>query len=146
MSEPLPLPQRRDRIWLPPLRKVIRDEPRWWYPARDTGAGYGEARLRVWNAALTGHFAVVTELGTGVSVTNAAGLIWQKLKAEYGMPLGLAEHYPAGLSSLGEHVDMVLSPVGRSLDWMRLWPVPDANPDAGMLRMWWDIYGSEITG
>lgn len=138
-----PLPQRRTSgaLYLPPLARKIRDEG-WHYKPRGSPAGY--TRLRVWDTAEGGFFAAVTETGSGLSVTNAAQHIWQVLVRQYGQPLGLLELWPEGQS--GElHADLVLEDPQGLLSWSRLYPVHPGHPLAGMLGVWWAVYGEDIT-
>lgn len=115
--------------------QLIRCEQRWRY-ASSCAAGFGEARLLVWQAP-AGHVAAVTELGIGASVTNSAGHIWSALVAEYGQPLVLLEHWLAEDSHLGdgEHVDQVRVRNGQP-EWRRIWPTPPSNPQHQEFERW----------
>jgi hypothetical protein len=57
---------------LPPLGELVADEPSWRYPSATT-AGEGAVHLHAWltTVAEPGHLAVVTETGSGASVTSA---------------------------------------------------------------------------
>lgn len=138
------LPQRHPMPLLPSLGELARFDPLWTF--RDFDGAEGMALLRVWRAG-DGYFAVVTELGTGRSVTNAAQAIRAALAAEYGEPLTLAEHWPAAQApEAGEHVDLVLPPGfpgGRG--WAPLWPIGPRAPHAAVCSSWWMAYGAEIT-
>jgi hypothetical protein len=135
---PEALPRRAPMPWLPALGELARRDPLW--EVRDGARGL--YLLRVWKAG-AGHFAVVTELGIGRSVTNAAHAIRAQLAAEFGEPLGLAEHWPESQApEAGEHVDLVL-PGDR---WAPLWPVGRKAPHYEVCRAWWEAYGPEITG
>jgi hypothetical protein len=138
-----PLPSRRREPWLPALGGLLRDEPDWLYQAASAGP-FGKARLRVWQTPEGAMFAVVTETGQGLSVTNAATPIWRWLHCRYGVRVGLAEYWPEGQSGPA-HVDLVLPPQkGFPQDWLRLWPVSDGNPHAALMSTWWSVYGDEI--
>lgn len=141
------LPQRTKPPWLPPLRELVLDDPLWTYRAGpEKGAPEGLARLRVWQAGEAGHFAVVTESGAGLSVTNGAREIWRALAAQFGAPLGLAEWWPHEQSLRhGMHADLVLPPKpGGEPRWVRLWPVHRYNPHAVLFSDWWAAYGLQI--
>ena len=140
----LPLPRRRASggLYLPALVSKVRDEPQWYYYPPQAAAP-GRARLRVWDTADGGAFAVVTETGWGLSVTNAAGYIRQVLSRVHGQPLGLLELWPDGQS--GElHADLVLESPRGGLTWSRLHPVHPAHPGSGQLGTWWLVYGDDI--
>jgi hypothetical protein len=148
-SEPPPLPQRIPAPWLPVLHELVLDDPMWVFRAGpERGAPEGLARLRVWRAGETsGHFAVITEKGLGLSVTTGAREIWRVLAEQYGPPLGLAEHWPHEQSPhIGVHVDLVLAPPhpGSEPEWSRLWPVHRYNPHYALFEAWWTAYGLDI--
>lgn len=120
---------------LTPPARLIRCEQRWRY-ASSCGAGYGVARLLVWQAP-AGHVAAVTDLGIGASVTNSAEHIWSALVAEYGQPLVLLEHY-LGEDTLdldGEHLDQVFVRNGQPA-WRRIWPTSDSHPQHDEFQRW----------
>jgi len=128
---------------LPPLGGLIEDARQWWYPSRDCAGGEGLARLRVWTAG-DGHLAAVTELGIGVSITNAISDIWQLLDEDYPGPLILVEHWPASQAgNTGEHLDLVQAR-DRRPDWQRLWPTAAANPCHAAAEAWMAASGHVI--
>lgn len=128
---------------LPPLGGLIDDVAQWWYPSRDCAGREGIARLRVWTAG-AGHLAVVTELGTGVSITNAISDIWKILAEDYAGPLILVEHWPASQAGdTGEHLDLVQAR-DRRPDWQRLWPTAPANPCHAAAEAWMAASGHVI--
>jgi hypothetical protein len=142
---PEALPRRAPMPWLPALGPLVHRDPLWEVADRDGARGV--YLLRVWKAG-PGHFAVVTELGMGRSVTNAAQAIRSLLVGRFGEPLGLAEHWPASQSpEAGEHVDLVLPPgwQGRR-GWAALWPLGRKAPHYEVCEAWWAVYGAEITG
>jgi hypothetical protein len=147
-AEPPPLPQRTRPPWLPVLHELVLDDLMWVFRAGpERGAPEGLARLRVWAAGEThGHFAVVTETGAGLSVTNGAREIWRMLADQYGPPLGLAEYWPHEQSpDTGMHVDLVLPPRHeRGPEWCRLWPAARSNPHYALFEAWWTAYGLDI--
>lgn len=123
------------------------DDPLWTYRAgTERGAPEGLARLRVWQAGGAGHFAVVTESGAGLSVTNGAREIWRALAAEFGAPLALAEYWPHEQSpDTGVHADLVLPPSpGGAPGWCRLWPVERYHPHYALFEAWWTAYGLQV--
>jgi hypothetical protein len=138
------LPKRTPMPWLPALGELLVFDPLWSYKA----AGMeGICLLRVWRAD-DGHFAVVTERGMGLSVTNAAEAIRQALAERYGEPLALAEHWTAEQAPVtGEHVDLVLPPrFPGGQGWSALWPLGTRHPHYAVCRAWWEEFGQEITG
>lgn len=125
---------------LPPLGGLIEDTQQWWYLSRGRE---GIARLRVWTAG-SGYLAVVTQLGTGVNITNAISDIWQILDEDYGGPLILIEHWPASQASdAGEHLDLVQARDDRP-DWCRLWPTPSSSPWHAAAEAWMAASGHVI--
>jgi hypothetical protein len=132
------------QLWLPQLEYVAAEDQRWRYGATWP---HGECILRVWHTAGGGYFAVVTETGRGLSVTNCAAGIYRRLRERYARhPFALAEYWPDGES--GEaHVDMVHTPHEGTLQrWTRLWPTPDTNPLHDLLETWWAVNGADIVG
>lgn len=134
-----PLPQRTRPPWLPPLRELLRDEVPWTYRSGLAGLP-GCARLRVWQAGERGHFAVVTETGTGISISTAAPSIWQALYAEYGVPFGLAAYYP---DERAELVHPLQHPAG-GIRFSPLWPVGEGTEHELLRTTWWDRFGLQI--
>jgi hypothetical protein len=125
---------------LPPLGGLIEDTQQWWYPSHGRE---GIARLRVWTAG-SGYLAVVTELGIGVNITNAISDIWQILDEDYGGPLILIEHWPAGQAGgVGEHLDLVRARDDPP-DWCRLWPAPPSDPWHAAAEAWMAASGHVI--
>jgi hypothetical protein len=137
------LPRRARGSWLPHLQTLVADNREWVY--RADGA-YGRCRLRVWDTPDDGFFAIVTELGEGLSVTLAAASIYRVLAERYHEPFGLAELWPAGEGVDPElHVDLVLPPAdGLPLSWARAWPVDEAHPRADLLGLWWECNSDQI--
>jgi hypothetical protein len=125
-------------LWLPTLGNRVLDVLNWRYS--DMSGMHGEARLRVWDTPDGGFFAVVTERGRGMSVTNATDGIWKRLTAMYGRPLGLAELWPEGQSGPA-HLDLALPELRK---WVRLWPAGDENPMSGLLAAWWAVHAGDV--
>lgn len=135
------LPQRIRPPWLPPLRELLLDDPAWSYRS-GLAELPGVARLRVWRAGEAGHFAVVTETGAGLSISTAAPSIWQALLGQYGVPFGLAAHYPAEDS----RTELVLPlQQGPGIRWFPLWPVEPGSPHEQLRTAWWDRFGLQVT-
>jgi hypothetical protein len=131
---------------LPPLGDLIIDEPAWHYIAPRTAPGHGAVRLRVWTVpGGTGHLAVATELGTGVSVTNSIEDLWRDLSGNWAGHLILLEHYPEdqAFPDDGEHLDQVLI-TGREPEWRRVWPMPESNPRYAATAAWMTSHGRRI--
>jgi hypothetical protein len=122
---------------------LIRDIPQWRYRCDEAGGRFGFARLRVWETGDRGHLAVVTEAGSPVSVTNAAGHIWAQLTADYPGRLTVLEHWPEGHSG-PEHVDQVTGEGGRFTGWQPLFPPNPANPAYPYLARWLAEHGHLI--
>jgi hypothetical protein len=124
---------------LPPLGKLIVDDPFWKYPA-GVVAREGVAHLRVWLTAgpETGHLAVVTETGADASVTESAGRIWAEFARRYGRSVVLLEHHLAPQFGEGmETLDLVQIGADGSTHWSRVWPTPEDNPrHAGLNSRW----------
>jgi hypothetical protein len=129
---------------LPPIGELELDDPFWRYPS---GAVEGGARLRVWAASGgTGHLAVVTELGLGVSIADSIEDIWNALRARWHGDLTLLEHYPAAESfpGDGDHLYQVGIGPGREPAWRRVWPVPASSPGRDWLAGWMNRHGHRI--
>jgi hypothetical protein len=125
---------------LPALGRLIEDTQKWWYLSRGRE---GIARLRVWTAG-SGYLAAVTQLGTGVNITNAISDIWQILDEDFGGPLILIEHWPAGQSAVtGEHLDLVRAR-DEWPDWCRLWPTPPSCPWHAAAEAWMAASGHVV--
>jgi len=124
----------------------VYDDPLWAFRAEGYPAT-GVCRLRVWDAIEHGHFAVVSNLYGGLSVTNAAQDIWKALVTQYGLPFGLAEHWPDGAGTPeAEHVDLVYpGRLGRPAGWEPLWPVAPGSAHEDFRLAWWDRFGDQIT-
>ncbi len=129
---------------LPPLGDLVSDAPFWRYPA---GAREGIAHLRVWRSATVsaGYLAVVTETGSGASVTESAGRIWAVLADRYGPSLVLLEHNPAPEFGEGaETLDLVRVGADGSPQWSRGWPTPQEHPRHAGLELWMTAHGHQI--
>lgn len=130
----------------PALGSLLVDDPQWRYPARDCAGGSGVARLRVWAAARphAGHVVVVTELGIGVSVTNAIADIAAAVSAQFTGPIYLVEHWPAAQGACGEeHLDLA-AVHGRNPEWVRLWPTAAAHPHHAAANAWMADHGPTV--
>jgi hypothetical protein len=130
---------------LPPLGELITDDPFWRYPA--ALAREGIAHLRVWRTATAcpGYLAVVTETGSGASVTESEGRIWPVLAGRFGPSLVLLEHNPAPELSEGiETLDLVRVGADGSPHWSRVWPTQEENPRHAGLELWMAAYGYQI--
>jgi hypothetical protein len=134
---------------LPIIGEPLADEARWRYPAPGFAGGHGYARLRVWaarGARGDGVLAVVTELGQGVSITNAIADIWQALKMAYQEDLWLIEHWPASQApESGEHLDAVIVDRQQPL-WARVWPASPSHPSHSQLAAWMAVNGAQVLG
>jgi hypothetical protein len=131
---------------LPPLGELVADEPSWRYPSATT-AGAGAAHLRVWltTGPEPGHLAVVTETGSGTSVTRSAERIRAVLARRYGPSIVLLEHYLAPEFDEGmETLDLVRVGADSSPHWTRVWPTPEENPRHAGLELWMAAYGHQI--
>lgn len=130
------LPRRPRCPWLPALRNLVLD--------RQSVALAG--RLRVWDVFGDGFFAVVTEERGKPELARlaAAEATWQRLLAQYGEPLGLAELWPQGVAG-PLHVDLVLPPREDALlAWAQVHPVLSDGPRADLYEAWWSVNGDEI--
>jgi hypothetical protein len=129
---------------LPPLADLVADAPFWRYPA---GTRQGVAHLRVWRTATVpaGYVAVVTETGSGASVTESAGRIWAVLADRYGPSLVLLEHNLAPEFEEGaEALDLVRVGADGSPHWSRVWPTPQEHPRHAGLELWMAGHGHQI--
>jgi hypothetical protein len=130
---------------LPPLGELIVDDPFWSYPAGV--ARTGVAHLRVWLTAGSepGYLAVVTETGSGASVTESAGRISTVLAGRFDPALVLLEHHLAPEIGEGmETLDLVRIGADGSPHWTRVWPTPEDNPRHAGLELWMANYGHRI--
>jgi len=129
---------------LPPVGKLIVDEPFWRHP-RGPGPGRrGAFAYRTIAADPPGY--VVTEIGPGNSVTESAGRIGAGLVRWYGPPLVLLEHHLApGLAEGVETLDPVRIGAG-SPHGTRGWPAPQDNPRHAGLEVWIAGSGHLIVG
>ena len=132
---------------LPPLGELIVDDPFWRYLAGL--AREGVAHLRVWTTVTVppGHLAIVTETGSGASVTESAGLIWAELARRYGPSVVLLEHRLAPEFGEGKEIlDLVRIGASGSPHWTRIWPTPEENPRHARLELWMATGGHQIVG
>jgi hypothetical protein len=131
------LPRRHSGLWLPALGEKVFDQPQW---RTQPGPG-GDARLRVWQTADGGFFAVVTEPGSWRSAVRlvAAEDSWHLLSERYGEPFGLAELWSADGS-----VDLVLPPRYGRLGWLQVQPARPGHSLAAALAAWWTVNGADI--
>jgi len=130
---------------LPPLGRLIADEPFWRYPVGT--AREGVAHLQVWltTGPEPGHLAVVTETGSGASVAEHAGQIWAELARRYGSSLVLLEHHLAPEAGEGaDTVDLVRVGADGSPRWLRVWPTSEDNPRHAALELWIAAHGHQI--
>jgi hypothetical protein len=130
---------------LPPIGKLVADDPFWPYPAGV--AREDAAHLRVWVTTTDPqrHVAVVTETGPAASVTESAGRIRAVLADRYGPRLVLLEHHPA--AEFGEGVktlDLVRIGADGSPHWTRIWPTAEDNPRHAGLELWMAAHGHQI--
>jgi Family of unknown function (DUF6166) len=97
------------------------DDPEWPMPQPHSSSGPVPRRLRVWRTPGGRRFAIITERGPGMSVTNVAGYAYAALAARWPGPgLRVFEHYPAGTGvSLEEHFDEITLD-GRATRWQRV--------------------------
>jgi len=134
------LPSRRSRLWLPPLGEMLTDEELVYRVG--TVGPRGVARLRAW-AAGDGRFAVVTDLGRGLPVTDAQPGLWKMLAARFGRPFAMAEQWPEGRSG-SARVDLVLPPGPQGTELLRIWPVTDGHPLREYVDAWWSVCGDTV--
>ena len=79
---------------------------------------------------------VVTQLGIGCSVVNAAEDIYETLLAEYGRRLVYLEHWPsAQRGGSFATLDMVVA-TGRQPHWRRVWALKPHHPDYAEFEPW----------
>lgn len=132
---------------LPRPVRLIKAHPSWWYPAPTTPDRHGHAHLTLWSALhagdVRGLLAVVTETGTGLSITNGMHYIWAKLHVYAAkQPLTLIEHWPADQSGAGgaggEHLDEAWVEPGGRPAWRRIWPTTPNNADHDLFQAWAD--------
>lgn len=144
MSDPF-LPQRTSLPFLPIPGELLVDDPLWTFQP-EKGGPRGHARLRVWRGLHTGHLAVVTPVGDGMSVTTAAAYIWKTLYGMYGPALALAELWPASEGFDGElHLDLVqVAPGSQRAAWLRLHPVGEEHPLFNFASLWWLTAADDI--
>lgn len=135
------LPRRRSRLWLPPLGDMLADE-QLVYRKGGAAGPRGVARLRAWTAG-DGRLAVVTDLGRGLSVTEAQPGLWKMLADRFGRPFAMAEHWPEGRSGPA-HVDLVLPPGTEGTGLLRIWPVTDGHPLREYVDAWWSLCGDTV--
>jgi hypothetical protein len=138
------LPRRTSRLWLPSLGKMLSDEELVYH----VGAvgPRGVARLRVWeagDAAEHGRFAVVTDLGRGMPVSDAQSGLWRMLASRLGQPFAMAEQWPEGRKG-SAHVDLVLPPGPDGPEWLRIWPVTGDHPLREYVTAWWSVNGDAV--
>lgn len=130
---------------LPPLRRLIVDDPFWRHPAGNP-AREGLAHLRVWTTgtAAPGYLAVVTATGSAATVTTSAGRIWADLARVYGPSLVLLEHDARAEAGQRESLDLVR--IGRDgrANWSRVWPTDEDSPRHAGLEEWMAAYGPQI--
>lgn len=109
-----------------PTFPLLHDHPAFVY--RVTGQPPIVRRLRVYGPAPgQEYYAVVTELGDGMSITNAAEEVATAIDALYPQrtdQMTVIEHYPAASGCGPEHFDLVAfaGPGRRSPRWA---PMPD---------------------
>jgi hypothetical protein len=91
------------------------DDPGWPMPQPFWRSGAAPRRLRVWRTPDGTRFAIITERGPGMSVTNVAAQAYAAAAARWpGAPIRVFEHYPAGMGAdAAEHFDEItVSPSG----------------------------------
>lgn len=125
-----------------PRGALVYDEPAWSYRSA-CAAGGGIVHLRVWQAGVDGHVAIVTETGLGASTTNSAGEIWTQLTARFTSPLVLLEHWPAWDGDDHDRLDQVTLE-GQRPTWRRIWPTPATNPQHTLYEAWMQAYGHDL--
>jgi hypothetical protein len=137
----------------PDLARQVRDIPRWHYPGAgktepggtvrlDHRSG-GTCQLRVFDVLAGGWVAVVTELGDGASIAQAAPAIRQVLAGLLPGPLWLIEQLPAGHDPfIGEHLYLHPQAGGPA----HLWPASPADPHHDQLDQWMTRNGPAILG
>lgn len=131
---------------LPFIGGFVTEIPRWEYPWYHSS---GMCRLRVWKSDDL-HVAVVTEIpdNPGVSVTNAAEFILDRLHAAFPGPLVVLEHYhrDGDQSWAQERLARVYQPPGKMVQWQPVWPCSPAHPEYEAHLLWAQVYFEQVTG
>jgi len=136
---------------LPPLGKLITDNPRWQYKMYSSLLGLrsgvtGVTHMRVWATATDppGHLAVVTKYSGHLTMsTLTEGRIRAALARKAKGSLVLLEHYPAaGYARSDQTLDLVS--VDGSPRWSSVWPTPEEDPGHAGLELWMAAYGHQI--
>src|SRR5262249_25682478 len=116
------------RMTTPDDRAAVReavlevDDPEWPMPQPHGRGGPVPRRLRVWLAPDGTRFAIITERGPGMSVTNVAEYAYAALPARWPGPgLRVFEHYPVETgSNPAEHFDEITLGDGGGPRWRRV--------------------------
>jgi hypothetical protein len=117
-----------------PPAKLILDDPGW--PMPQPGQLHGAPRrLRVYKFPFGGYIAIVTERGSGMTVTSVAEHVYAALAQRYG-DVVVIEHHPAIAGSSEEHfLEITIDPIGapqwhpRWVKQMTVWCGPDVLDD-----------------
>jgi hypothetical protein len=149
MSDPL---DRRPACPLPFIGELVTEISGWEYPWHHNRGGV--CLLRVWkSASFPGHVAVVTEIpdNPGVSVTNAAEFILDRLHAAFPGPLVVMEHYHRETSFIHElwaqeRLARVYREGATMVSWQPVWPCSPAHPEYEAHLLWAQLYFEQVTG
>ena len=114
----------------------------WHYPG--VNAIGGQAHVRAWAIPGGGRLVVVTELGVGCSVTNAAHLIHERLTNLHDAEVIMLEHCPSEMrGGEGPTLDQVTAVDGHPR-WRRIWPASPLNIDYAGFRSWIGTGGGPV--
>jgi hypothetical protein len=137
---------------LPPLGKLITDNPRWQYKTHSSLLGLrsgvtGVTHLRVWATATDppGQLAVVTKYS---GVLTMGGLTEERIRAtlarKYKGSLVLLEHYAAAGYARSDQILDLVSVDGDRRGAGGVWPTPEEDPGHARLELWMAAYGHQI--
>lgn len=113
-------------------------------PRRDLGL----ALATLWDARDAGgepcYLATVSNFGDGLTVTNGAGHLLMRLRAQFSdRPLTVMEYWPAGEGiDPAENLDEVVP--GPEVMWRRIWPTSTAHPAHQLLNAWIEGPGAPV--
>lgn len=125
-----------------PAARPMRSVPRWRYGS-SCAAGHGIGHLRIWTTDAFELLAIVTETGSGATVTNSADRIAAQLATDHPhSKIHLMERWPGGI--LEPHLDSVtIDPHGQPA-WHRVYPVGTRHARAADHHAWWLATGRHL--
>lgn len=119
---------------LPHGLRAADDDSQWQYNPGLHLSGTGHLRSFMTTDAVW--LVVVSQLGIGCSIVNAAEDIYATLVEEYGSRLLYLEHWSNGQRyGEGATLDMVVAPNGVP-SWRRVWPLPDDHERHDEMAAW----------